>query len=268
MPFYGFGTLQVVARYDVGMLGPAEGPAVLVESPIQDSLRSAFLWFVLLALLFRKSNWNRQAWAIVPALGAVFLIFHAAESQANIRIDYYWDRDASEIAFEMLRSLAGAMAVLFALSDLVPWRNRLLRFLLVFLILFAAGAAALALNTPIVATSRVWIAVFGVFLLLFLTGHAILRTLLAWLTGPRRLAWTTALSLVLGTAPLLASAIVGWILGRWIHFPAALAVFRAATVSQAILGPYFVFFWFLLLAQLVPLYRRRLAQCFGYPVGT
>jgi hypothetical protein len=265
VPFYGFGTLQVVAKYDLGTLGPAEGQAVQVESPIWDSLRSVFLWFVLLALLFRKANWNRQAWVIVLALGVIFLLFHAVESQINTGITYYWDRDASEILFEMLRSLATALAVLLALADLIVFRNRLLRFLLAFLILFAAGAAAIALNAPIVATSKVWIAVFGVFLLLFLIGHAILRTLLGWLTGPRRLAWAAALSLLLGATPLLLSVIVALTPSRSVYSAGALMVFRGATVAQAISGPYFVFFWFLLLALLVPLYRRRLAQCFGYP---
>jgi hypothetical protein len=40
----------------------------------------------------------------------------------------------------------------------------------------------------------------------------------------------------------------------------------AVTLSEAILGPYLVLFWFLLLGLLVPLHRRRLALCFGYDV--
>ncbi len=269
MPFYGFGTLQVVAKYDIGTLGPALGPAVLVDSPLLDSLRSVVLWLVLLGLLFRKPNWNRQAWAIVPALGAIFLIFRAVESQVSVGIGYYWDRDADEILFEMLRWLAGALAVLFALADLIPFRNRLWRFLLVFLILFGAGAAALSINTPIVATSKVWIVVFGIFLLLFLLGHTILRALLAALTGPRQLTWAARVSLLLGAAPLLVCAAIGLILSRSNPYSgsALAAIFRVVNLSQAILGPYFVLSWFLLLGLLVPLYCRRLAQCFGYSVG-
>jgi hypothetical protein len=38
----------------------------------------------------------------------------------------------------------------------------------------------------------------------------------------------------------------------------------AVTLSEAVLGPYFVLFWFLLLALLVPLYRERLARSLGY----
>ena len=106
MPFYSFGTLRVAAHYDLGALGPVEGPAIPIESPIQDSLHSVFLWLVLLVLLFRKPNWNRQAWAIVPALATVFLVFRLAESQINLYIDYYTDRYASAILFDMLRFLA------------------------------------------------------------------------------------------------------------------------------------------------------------------
>ncbi len=61
---------------------------------------------------------------------------------------------------------------------LLVLRQRLFRFLLVFLILFAAGAAAIYVNEPIIANSAVWIVVLGVFLLLFLIGQAIFRALL------------------------------------------------------------------------------------------
>ena len=268
MPFYGFGTLRVAAQYDLGALGPVEGPAIPVESPIQDALRGVFLWLVLLVLLFRKPNWNRQAWAIVLALGVVFLVLHAAESLINLYVVYHADRYASAILLDMLRFLAGALAVLLAVSDGITLRHRWGRFLPVFLILFVAGAAALLLNPPIVITFEAWLLIFGVFLLLFLVGHVLLGTLLGWLTGPRRLAWTAALTLPLGAAPLLICAGLGPLLDRSIGSGAALAVFRAAAAAQAILGPYFVLSWFLLLGLLVPFYRRRLAQAFGYPAAT
>jgi hypothetical protein len=107
--------------------------------------------------------------------------------------------------------------------------------------------------------------VFGVFLFLFQVGHAILRIVLRRLAGPRQLAWSAGISLLLGVAPLMAFAIVGAILSRSIQLLSTLEVFRMGTIlSQAILGPYFVLFWFLLLGLLVPLHRRRLARCFGY----
>jgi hypothetical protein len=237
-----------------------------------------FLWLVLLALLLRKPNWNRQAWAIVLALGAVFLVLHAAQSYVNAHILFYVERHICSILCEMLRSLAGAIAVLLAMSDRIVLRNRVLRFLLVFLILFAAGAGAIYVNQPIIANAAVWIAVFGIFLLVFLIGHAIFRALLRvgsnavrHLSSPRPparptklLAWSAGISLLLGIAPAIAFAIAGSILSRSVYLLSTLEVLRMViALSHAVLGPYLVLFWFLLLAFWVPLYRERLARVFG-----
>ncbi len=225
-----------------------------------------FVWFLLFALLLRKPNGTRQAWTLVLALGAVCLVLHVGQSYINAHIIYYLHRHICTVICELLQALAVALAVLLALSDLIRLRNRSLRFLLVFLILFAVGSAAILANAPIVLGPGVLATLFGIFLFLFLTGHALLHGLLGWLAGPRWLGWCAGIALVLGLAPVLALAVVGSILNRSIHLQSATIAFRsAATMSEAVLGPYFVFFWFLLLALLVPLYRRRLAQCFGYP---
>jgi hypothetical protein len=274
VPFYGFGTLQVVAKYDIGSLGPAEGSAVQIDIPVRDSFRSVFLWFVLLALLLRKPNWNRQAWAILPVLGAIFLILHVAQSYVNAHVLFYVERHICSILCEMLRSLAGAIAVLLAMSDRIVLRNRLFRFLLVFLILFAAGAGAIYANQPIIANAVVWIVVFGIFLLLFLVGHAIFRALLRTVrrfSSPRPrarttnlLAWSAGISLLLGIAPAVAFAIAGSILSRSVYLLSTLEALRMViTLSHAVLGPYLVLFWFLLLALWIPLYRERLTHAFG-----
>lgn len=267
-----------MAKYDVGSLGPAEGSAVPIDISLRDSFRSMFLWFVLLALLLRRPNWNRQAWAIVLALGAIFLVLHAAQSYVNAHILFYVERHICSILCEMLRSLAGAMAVLLAISDRIALRHRVRRFLLVFLILFAAGAGAIYVNQPIIANSAVWIAVLGVFLLLFLIGHAILRALLRVgsdaarrFSSPRPdahptklLAWSAGISLLLGIIPTIAFAIAGSILSRSVYLLSTLEALRMViTLSHAVLGPYLVLFWFLLLALWVPLYRERLARAFG-----
>jgi hypothetical protein len=160
---------------------------------------------------------------------------------------------------------------------LLVLRQRLFRFLLVFLILFAAGAAAIYVNEPIIANSAVWIVVLGVFLLLFLIGHAIFRALLCVGSDAVRrfsscphghttnlLAWSAGISLLLGIAPVIAFAIAGSILSRSVHLLSTLEVLRMViTLSHAVLGPYLVLFWFLLLALWVPLYRERLARAFG-----
>jgi len=255
-----------VAEHDFGSLGTPQGPPVAVDCPLRDALRSIFLWFVVLALLLRKPNRSRQAWTLLLALGAVFLILHVAESYINAHIIFYLHRHMCSLVCEMLRALAGALAVLLAMSDLITPRRRPFRFILAFLILFAAGAAAILLNAPVVANGNLWAAVFGFFLLVFLIGHAMVHTLLRWLTGPRQLAWSVGISLLLGVAPTVAFAITGSILNRSVHLQSVIISFRfAVMVSQVILTPYFVLFWFLLLALLVPLYRRRLAQSFGYP---
>lgn len=169
--------------------------------------------------------------------------------------------------------------MLLAISDRILLRNRVFRFLLVFVILFAAGAGAIYVNQPIIADSAVWIAVFGVFLLLFLIGHAIFCALLRVgndavrrLSSPRPdarptnlLAWSAGISLLLGIAPALAFAIAGPILSRSVYLLSTLEALRMIiTLSHAVLGPYLVLFWFLLLALWAPLYRERLARAFGY----
>ncbi len=253
-----------MARQDFGSLGPARGSPVSINCPVGDALRSVLLWLVLLALLLRPSNRNRQAWALVPALGAIFLILHVAESSINAHTIFYLHRHMCTILCEMLRTLAGAIAVLLALSDLLP-RRRLLRFAAVFLVLFAAGATAILLNAPVVSRPPVWITLFGLFLLAFLLGHAILRTLLRWRAGPRQLAWSTGISLLLGLAPLVAFVVIGSILNRSVHLQNVTISFRFAMVlAHAFLGPYFILFWFLLPGLLLPPYRQRLARSFGY----
>jgi len=299
-----------VAQQDLGKLGPAQGPAVPAYCPLGDALRRVVLWFILLALLLlRKPNRTRQAWAIVPAWAAAALLLHAAEGYVNAHVTFYLHRHICTIICESLQALAGAIAVLLAMSDLLAVRRRIWRFLLVFLILFEAGALALGANAPVALSTGMWIAVFGFFLFVFLVGHAVLRGLLglgvgalgragaglralrnksgpvpaagppagelpaldASLPAPakrpdRLLTWSAALSLLLGAGPVAAFAVVGAILNRSLQLQSTMEYFRlAVTLSQALLGPYFVLFWFLLLARLVPLYRDRLARSFGYP---
>jgi hypothetical protein len=298
-----------VPEQDIAALGPAQGPAVPVHCPIRDSLRRVLLWFVLLVLMLRKPNRTRQAWTLVLVLGALSLLLHAAEGYVNAHVVFYLHRHICTVICELLQALAMALAVLLAMSDLIALRHRLLRFLLVFFILFEAGAVAILPNAPVVLSTGVWIAVFGFFLLVFMIGHAILQALLRVCSDAGRrffagraslrqappefapepleangnaqrtkicpdghttnlLAWSAALSLLLGAGPLVAFAIIGSILSRSLQLQSTLEYFRlAVTLSQALLGPYFVLSWFLLLALFVPLYRERLSRCFGYPAG-
>ncbi len=268
VPFYGFGSLTVLAQQDIGALGPAQGPAVTVHCPIKESLRRVFLWFVLLALLLRKPNRNRQAWSLAIVLAVVSLLLHVADSYINSHIIFYLHRHICTIICESLQALAAALAVLLAMSDLISLRHPLLRFLLIFLALFETGAVAIFVNASAVLSTGLWITAFGLFLLVFLIGHAVLQALLRRLVR-RPLGWSTAISFFLGAGPVLAFALVDSTLNRSPQFQNTAEYFRLAiTLSEAILGAYFVFFWFLSLALLVPLYRERLARCFGYPMRT
>ena len=269
-----------MAQQDIGALGSAQGPAVTTYCPLRDSLRRVLLWLVLFGLLLRKPNRTRQAWTLLPALALVSLFLYAAETYINAHIIFYLHRHICTIICESLQAFAAALAVLLAISDLIAVRRRLLRFLLVFLILFEAGAVALFANAPVVLSAGMGIALYGFFLIVFMIGHALLHALLR-VGGHvvRRcsscpdghttnlLAWSTTLSLLLGVGPVLAFALVGSILSRSPQLQSTIEYFRlVVTLSEALLGPYFVFFWFLLLALRIPLYRERLARSFGYAV--
>jgi hypothetical protein len=261
--------LHVATQQDVGTLGPREGSAVTVDCPLGDSLRQVFVWFLLFALLLQKNNRTRQAWSVVLALAAVSLVFHVAQNYINTHIVYYLDRYRWTGICESLQALAAALAVLLAVADRITLRNRVLRLLLVFGILFTTGAASILLNPPVVGSTDVWIAKCAFYLLVFLIGHAVLHTLLRRLSGRRELMWTMVTALVIGVGPLLAFPVILRILSRFSPFLSTWVTFREAmTRVEAITGPYFVLFWFLLLALLVPLHRQRLAQSFGYSVPT
>jgi hypothetical protein len=265
VPIYGFGTLHVVAEQDLGALGPTKGPVATAYCPVNDALRSGILWVVLLALLWRRPNRVRQAWAILLPLAAIYLVLGLAESRLDVPTQYYYNRHACTMICEFLRTLAVALAVLLAIADRITLRNRVLRFLLVFAILLTAGAVAILLSAPVVATAAFWTVLFAVFLLVFLIGHAILHALLRRLSGRRELAGSIVVTLALGTVPFLAFAVISRVLSGSLQLLSTRVAYREAMIRwEAITTPYFVLFWFLLLALLVPLYRQRLARCLGY----
>jgi hypothetical protein len=234
--------------------------------PLVDSLRSVGPWFVLFGLLlFRKSNQTIRAWGLVLPLLAVYLILHVVESQINTHVIFYLHRYICSGICELLRALAVGLAVLLSVSDLITFRNRLVRFITVFLILFSAGVLMMRLNTPMFLSARVWIAIFGFMLLVFVLGHAIIHAVLRWLPIRHRLGWCAGASFVLGFAPFLTIVITERILSRSIQLQSTWESFRLiATLTQMISGPYSVFLAFVLLASLSHFHRRRIALSFGY----
>jgi len=215
-----------VAKQNVGSLGPTEGAPVTAYCPLGDSLRGALLWFVLLVLLLRRSNRSRQAWAVLLPLAAIYVTVGVVESRFTCRGLFYSTLHACSVLCESLRTLAVAIAVLLAISDRITLRNRMLRFLLVLGILFAAGVISILPNAPVVSGTAIWIAEFGFYLLVFLIGHAILHTLLRWLSGRRELVWSMGVALVIGIGPLLAFPIVVMLLRRFSPFLSTWTAFR------------------------------------------
>ena len=84
MPFYAFGPLKIVPVRTLGSAGPLEGPPVMVDCPLRDSLRSVYPWLALPALLLlRRNNRNRRAWAVLLPLLAIYGILHVVESRPD-----------------------------------------------------------------------------------------------------------------------------------------------------------------------------------------
>jgi hypothetical protein len=253
-----------VAAQDIGSLGPREGEPVTIHCPIPDALRSVYLWFVLFLLLLRKPNRTRHAWAVLIPLLAVYLILFAAERRLNAYFIFYYHQYMCSSICDLLRFSALSLAILLSVSDLVAVRNRLLRFLLVFLILLITGGVATLPNAWPMLTPFAWAVWFGVFLLIFLVGHSIARALLRRLFGLDWFEWLyMGFCLLFGIGPM---AILGVVESAVSHSNSVQIreLLRVAIIlSAAISPPYFVLFCFVVLARLSPFYRRRFARCFG-----
>ncbi len=117
----------------------AEGEPVITSCPLKDCLRRVLLWFVLFVLLLRKPNRTRQAWTVLLPLAAIYAALGVVESRLTCRGLFYSTLHDCSMLFESLRTLAVALAVLLAIADRITVRNRALRLLLVFGILFTDG---------------------------------------------------------------------------------------------------------------------------------
>lgn len=247
-------------------MGPREGPAISVHCPIWDSLRGGFLWLVLFGLLMRKPNRTRQAWLILFPLLMVYLIFCIVLSKINSSfIRHPLEMNIYLILCESLKIFALSLAVLLTISDLIKVRSGLLRFLLVFFVLFLAAGIGTSLNVPAIFTPGTWTAGFGVLLLIFMVGHKLIAALLRRLFR-ERFTWLYAgFYLVLGICPILIIGGIVWIQGRSTQVLSPTETFRALIfLFGAVSVPYFVFFCFALLALVSPFYRRRFANCFAH----
>jgi hypothetical protein len=255
-------------------MGPAAGPAVSVPCALVDSLRSVYLWFVLGGLLlWRRANRTKAAWAVVLPLLAVYAVLHAVEEIVGCYGDWSFTPFVGGLVCEMLRSLALALAVLLTVSDWIQVRSRVLRAALTFAILVAAGSAAIALNAPLSSVTSTrptlfwspakWSIVFGIEILIFLIGLGLISAVLRRLAGGRALAWCGQVCFTLGMVSVM--VLMGTkLLIDWgpLGSRQSQLYFVYGTLVETFLAPYFVFFWFVLLALWSPFYRQRLTTCF------
>jgi hypothetical protein len=263
-----------VAVRDLGSLGPAEGPPISVPCALSDSLRSVYLWFVLGGLLLlRRANRTKAAWAVVLPLLAVYGILHVVEGTVNSHSLWSVTPFLCSLGCEMLRSLALGLAVLLTLSDRIKVRSRVLRAALTFVVLVVAGSAAVVLNAPLssVRSARPtlflspvnWSIVFGVVVLTFMIGQSIISAVLRRLTGARALPWCARVCFALGAASILVLVGTKLLIVEARLMSNQQSLFAAGALLGSLLGPYLVFFWFVLLALRSPFYRQRFANCFG-----
>ena len=220
---------------------------------------------LLFGILMRKPNRTRHAWLIVFPLLTVYLIFAIVLSKINSSfVRHPLDMNTYIFLCESLQIFALSLAVLLTISDLIKVRSRLLQFLLIFFVLFLAGGIGTSLNVPAIFTPGIWTAGFGILLLIFMVGHELTTALLRRLFRNRFTWLYTGFYLVLGICPILIIAGIQWIQIRSTQVLSPTEIFRALIFRfWTVLVPYFVLFWFALLALLSPFYRQRFANCFA-----
>jgi hypothetical protein len=218
----------------------------------------------------RKANRTRAAWAILAPLALINVLLCVAERQLNAYFVFHYHQYICSAIGDLLSAFALSLAVWLTVADALELRNRLLRSVLLFLFLLLAGVWQLAPNAWPMLSPGVWLLAYGIILLAFLLGHGMLKALLGKFFGPKGFRnWHAAFCLVFGLCPMLVLGVLGLKLDRPMQRQSTLELIRVWLVLAAAFSlPYFVFFWFVLLARLNPFYARRLAQGFGLTHGS
>ena len=255
-----------MASQALGPLGARDGPAVQVNCPVGDSLRSVAGWLVVvLLLLLRKANRVKEAWSLLVPLLVVYLVLAVAERQLNTYLIFHIHQYISSATADLLRYFALSLAVLLAVADRldIPWRP--VRFVVVFLFLLLCTDVQIATNEWPLVDAGILAVIFAVILLLFMVGHSLLQAALRrWVRPARFRWWYGGFCLVFGLVPLLTLGALEVHLSRSVQLNSTREQFRVAVVlASAISLPYLVFFAFILLGLRSPLYRHRLARAFG-----
>jgi hypothetical protein len=255
-----------VAAQDIGPLGARNGPAVQVNCPLGDSLRSVAGWFVVvLVLLLRKANRCKEAWALLAPLVLLYLALAVAERQLNAYLVFHYHQYICSTLAELLRYLALSLALLLAVADALSISWRPLRFILVFLFLLLSTNVQIATNEwPFLDGGRLAI-IFAVLLGLFMVGHSLVKAVLRRCVTPARFGWWYGgFCLVFGLVPMLTLGAVEAHLSRSIQLQSTMEQFRVAVVLAGIISlPYLLLFPFIFLALRSPLYRDRFSRAFG-----
>ncbi len=262
MPFYAFGPLKITAMRNIESVASVEGQPAVVECPLGDSLRSVYPLFVLCGLLLRRRvTRTRAAWALLLPLAAVYVASSIGQTAVSHLARWYVTPSICATICEMLRALALGLAFLLALSDLIKVRRRLLRFLLTSLVIFVVGAATILLNAPFAFENPAWVVAFGLLLLIFRLGLSLIAALVRRLSRPDPLSWCAGVCFLLGVDAILILTGAGLASHSVKLLSTRTSLLWVAAVPQPFLAPYFVFFWFVLLALLSPFYRRRFTDC-------
>lgn len=255
-----------MASQDLGALGAREGPALAVNSPVGDSLRSVAGWFmVIFLLLVRKVNRSPEGWKLLLPLLAVYALLGVAERGLNAYFLFNMHQYLCTAFADLFRFFSLSLAVVLAIGDrlTMPWR--LLRFVIVLLLLFMGNNLQIASNAWPMLHAGAWTAIFGVVLLVFMLGHSLMHATLRRCFKSGRFRWGYGgFCLCFGMAPLFILGIVEFFLSRSQQLQSTYELYRMVVViTAAITLPWAVWFWFVLLAANSALYAQRVAGAFG-----
>jgi hypothetical protein len=219
-----------------------------------------------LGLLLRKPNRTLRAWAIllIP-LAILGAILGLAERSLNNFFVFNLHQYLCSMTCDLLRVFALSVAVYLAISDLMTIANRLVRFLLRFLVVFFVAGISISRSGWPIGTPHIVLLVFGLLLAAMLIGHAVVAFVLRIAARGRSVGWWyTGFCVVFGLVPMLTCGIIAWRSDAVGQLHSTLEVLRISIlVSAAFCLPYFALFWLAVPALFDPVYAGRWEKAFG-----
>jgi hypothetical protein len=123
-------------------------------------------------------------------------------------------------------------------------------------------------NPSFALNAFTWNIVFGVMVLVFMIGLSIVAVLLRRFAGRHAWKWCAVVCLVLGVASALILGHVKLLVDSAQLMSSQQSLFAVGALLQPLLAPYFVFFWFVLLALLSPFHHWRFTSCLAGDLST